>query len=303
MISKAFFLSLLLTLLVMVACSQSGSSSGASPDLAKANDLFQSAKYAEALPLYKKLAEATDSPALPWMRLAFCQLQTNDARSAIASYETAIKKGGPAGFAHYNMACAYARLGNKSKALEELEKAIEAQFGTVDQYQTDDDFASLRNDPRFKSLMEKLPNPIKAFKGADAMDLWVGEWEVFTANGQRAGQNSITKVLGGFGIEERWTNVGGNKGQSLFTFEPSKGTWRQLWIDDKGWTVDGIGVVIDNGIRFEGDSIFANGQKGRIRTTLSKNPDGSVRQLIETEGPPGTWTVGFDAKYVRKNAK
>lgn len=298
---KLFSFLFLLCLLVMVACSQSGGPGAPSGDAAKANELFASGKYAEALPLFKKLAEAPDSPAQPWMRLAFCQLQTQDPKSAIASYETALKKGGAVGFARYNMACAYARLGEKAKALDEVEKAVAAGFGKAAQYESDEDFASIKDEARFKTLMERIGNPTKGLKGADLMDHWVGEWDVFSG-GQLAGRNSITKVLDGFGIEERWINAGGNKGQSLFTFDVKNGTWRQLWIDDKGWVVDGIGFAVENGIKFEGESKLPNGTTGKIRTTLTKNPDGSVRQLIESEGPPGTWTVGFDAKYVRKKA-
>lgn len=300
--SKSIFILFLLSLLVVVACSQSGSSGSVNPDVAKANELFQAAKYAEALPLYRKLAEVPNSPAQPWMRLAFCQLQTQDPKSAIASYETALKKGGPAGYIHYNTACAYARLGEKQKALNAIEQAVTARFGQASQYESDEDFATLKGEAKFIELMERFTHPIKGLKGADAMDLWVGEWNV-TVNGQPAGHNVITKVLGGFAIEERWTSAGGGKGQSLFTFNAKEGTWRQLWIDDKGWVVDGIGVPIENGIRFEGMSLYPSGSKSKMRTTLSKNADGSVRQFIETEGPDGTWTVGFDGKYVRVKPK
>ena len=36
------------------------------------------------------------------------------------------------------------------------------------------------------------------------------------------------------------------------------------------------------------------------RITWSANPDGSVRQLWESTGPNGEWTVAFDGKYTRK---
>lgn len=296
---RTAFALFILSVLAMLACSQSG---GVSPDLGKANELFAAGRYAEALPIFRRLTEGEQSGAGIWMRLAYCQLETKDPKGAIVSYEQAMKKGGAVGMARYNMACAYARLGETARALDEIEKAIAANFGRRATYEGDPDFGSLKSEPRFKEMMERLSSPAKGYKGSDAMDLWVGEWDVFV-NGQPAGKNQITKTLDGFGIEERWTSANGSKGQSLFTFDAKEGTWRQLWIDDRGWVVDGIGVPIENGIRFEGESIYPNGQRSKIRTTLSKNADGTVRQLIETMGADGKWTVGFDGRYVRKSAK
>ncbi len=280
---------------VALACAQGA-------DLEKANALFGEGKYKEALPLYLKLSEAESAGAGLWMRLAFCQLSTGQNREAVTTYDKAIAKGAPEGYARYNMACAFAKLGEKDKAVEAIEKASRLGFGRAHMLQSDSDFDAIRNEPRFKALVERLANPTKGQKGAEAMDLWVGEWDVF-AGGQLAGTNSIVKVLDGYAIEERWTNRGGGKGQSLFTYDQAKGQWRQLWIDDRGWTIEKVGVPIENGIRFEGWSMHTNGSKQRARTTLTKNPDGSVRQLIELEGPEGTWTAGFDGKYVRRKSK
>jgi hypothetical protein len=36
------------------------------------------------------------------------------------------------------------------------------------------------------------------------------------------------------------------------------------------------------------------------RITWSANQDGTVRQLWESTGPNGEWTVAFDGKYTRK---
>jgi quercetin dioxygenase-like cupin family protein len=50
---------------------------------------------------------------------------------------------------HYNLACAHARAGRPDVALDYLLKAVELQGSFADYAAKDDDFASIRDDPRF----------------------------------------------------------------------------------------------------------------------------------------------------------
>ena len=56
-----------------------------------------------------------------------------------------------------NAACLFARDGNNEKALDLLENAVEKGFGKKDWIEHDPDYDSLRNEPRFKALLNKLP--------------------------------------------------------------------------------------------------------------------------------------------------
>ncbi len=56
----------------------------------------------------------------------------------------------------YNMACAYAMNGDKDKAFEALNKAIELGYNTKSDYENDTDLTSLKSDERWKSLSQKL---------------------------------------------------------------------------------------------------------------------------------------------------
>jgi hypothetical protein len=58
--------------------------------------------------------------------------------------------------AYYNMACAHARLGQKDKAFENLDKAIQAGFNNRQLLTTDDDLASLRDDARYTQLLGRI---------------------------------------------------------------------------------------------------------------------------------------------------
>ena len=56
----------------------------------------------------------------------------------------------------YNVACAYARLGQPEEAMDYLEKAIKYGFGHKEWIENDSDLNSLRSHPRFQALLEKL---------------------------------------------------------------------------------------------------------------------------------------------------
>jgi adenylate cyclase len=56
----------------------------------------------------------------------------------------------------YNVACLYAQLGDRDRALDLIETTIRNGFGHKEWIENDPDLASLRNEPRFKSLLQLL---------------------------------------------------------------------------------------------------------------------------------------------------
>jgi serine/threonine protein kinase/Flp pilus assembly protein TadD len=56
----------------------------------------------------------------------------------------------------YNAACTYATLGRQEEALDSLEKALDKGYGHKDWIEHDPDFASLRDTPRFKAMLEAM---------------------------------------------------------------------------------------------------------------------------------------------------
>jgi serine/threonine protein kinase/tetratricopeptide (TPR) repeat protein len=59
-------------------------------------------------------------------------------------------------FVLYNVSCAYAVLGETDKSIDCLEKALGQGFGHKESIENDPDFASLRSNPRFQALMQRL---------------------------------------------------------------------------------------------------------------------------------------------------
>ena len=57
---------------------------------------------------------------------------------------------------HYNLACSLALLDRRESAFEALERAVQLGFQDQECLRNDQDLASLRADPRFRDLVQRL---------------------------------------------------------------------------------------------------------------------------------------------------
>ena len=57
----------------------------------------------------------------------------------------------------YNAACTFAQLGEDSRALDLLERAVDLGYGDRVWIEHDSDFASLHGTPRFDMLLQRMP--------------------------------------------------------------------------------------------------------------------------------------------------
>lgn len=136
-----------------------------------------------------------------------------------------------------------------------------------------------------------------------ALDFWVGEWTVWVGPRQ-VGTNTIAKVLDGCALTEQWRSSEGGEGRSLFYVPPRADRWRQVWVTGSalatGGTKEKTQLLVElpgGAVRFQGEIPTAGGSY-LDRTTLTPNPDGTVRQLIEVSTDRGmTWRTVFDAIY------
>jgi hypothetical protein len=133
-------------------------------------------------------------------------------------------------------------------------------------------------------------------------DFWLGHWEVFTADGKKAGDNTIEAIDGGCALIERWRGSGGFSGTSLNSWDGSARLWRQHWVDNQGGLLrlagglDGPGMVLasaDAHPRKPGVTL-------RQRITWTPLPGGEVQQVWQTSEDDGArWTTVFDGRYRR----
>ncbi len=118
--------------------------------LAKAEAASLAKQWSAAVPLWQRVVDVNPVNARFSNQLASALYSAKDYRRAIPAYEKALelRAGFPADAA-YNIACCYALLGEKERALEWLEKAFAMGFRHLPDAQTDTDLASLHDDPRF----------------------------------------------------------------------------------------------------------------------------------------------------------
>lgn len=123
---------------------------------------FGQKRYEEAIPLLSRALEAGLRNSLLYGQLASAQLHAGRNADAVQSYLKAFDAGIPPGantrgVAYYNLACGYAKLGQKDKALDALTNAVAEGFTQRQTYETDEDLAPLRADGRFQELLNRLP--------------------------------------------------------------------------------------------------------------------------------------------------
>ena len=293
-----FFACLLFSLMPGVSLAQTSS------DLIKqADEFYQAQDWAKAAAAYEGVTKAEPSNGRAWYRLGVALHSTGKFEQAIAAYQKSVQIGNNP-FAIYNTACSYARLGDKDKAFEWLNKAINAGFTQPARIKSDTDFDSLRSDARFEQalrLADKLANPCMHTVEYKQFDFWVGDWNVHNQQGQQVGTNTIQRITGDCIILENWTDGIGRTGKSINFYDANKGKWRQTWVSDNGGVSEYEGEYKDGAMRFMGETVRRNGAKTKQRLTFFNLAPDRVRQFAEQSTDDGkTWTVAYDFIYTRK---
>ena len=134
----------------------------------------------------------------------------------------------------------------------------------------------------------------------DAFDFWIGDWEVFSPQGGKVGENSISNLEENCIISEQWIGASGTTGKSYSYFNPADNSWNQVWIDNKGSHLILKGKEASENVMIlqSAPSKNAQGQYFYSQVTWSKNEDGTVRQLWELyDTDNNLLSVAFDGLY------
>ncbi len=134
-----------------------------------------------------------------------------------------------------------------------------------------------------------------------AFDFWVGTWDVFGPDGEKAGVNVVTLEENGCLLVERWTSVSGGTGQSYNYVDLSDGKWRQIWVS-AGLTIDYKGGLDEGGaMALEGVAAYADGGTAPFRGLWTPNADGSVTQrFTQYDAATRSWEEWFVGDYRRR---
>lgn len=102
-----------------------------------------------------------------WFNLGYALHYSKEHQRATDSFQRALNLGYRVPTAMYNMACAYAMLGQKDLAFDWLERSERAGFELDNYLYNDDDLEILHDDPRFEAMAERIgaePNLVKELK-------------------------------------------------------------------------------------------------------------------------------------------
>lgn len=133
-------------------------------------------------------------------------------------------------------------------------------------------------------------------------DFWVGDWEVFAPNGQKAGTSKVERLLDSCVLLENWQSVSGSSGKSFNTFNGAKAKWQQYWVDNSGGVTEYLNGRFENGAMImETEKIPLPDQSFRImRMTFTPLSKDKVRQHGESSTDNGkNWKTDFDLEYRR----
>lgn len=267
---------------------------------------FQAQKWAEAAQSFEAVVKADPKNGRAWMRLGASLHAANEFNKAIAAWQKAVEVQ-KAPVAMYNLACSHARAGHVDDAIQWIDRAIDAGFGGAAGMRKDADLASLLSDKRFIALAEKaerIAAPCRFDAEFKQFDFWIGEWDVFTPAGQKAGENNVFSASNGCLVMENWTGTFGDSGKSMNFYDPARKQWRQIWVGSGGAITEFVGEFKDGAMRFVGETKPGMENAPQRRLTFFHVNANEVRQLAEKSTDGGkTFATEYDFTYRRRAPK
>ena len=127
------------------------------PSLAKKalSHWFGGREYPQAAQAYAEYVKAHPNDGVAWMRLGLSQANLKDPAAA-ANLDKAVQLGATTPVDLYNVACGFALIGQKDKALDYLGRAVTAGFNDRRLLETDTDLASIRDTDGFQQILGKV---------------------------------------------------------------------------------------------------------------------------------------------------
>lgn len=161
------------------------------------------------------------------------------------------------------------------------------------------------------SLYSQLPCSKPEYR---QFDFWLGKWDAYGLNGQKAGESRISLILDSCIVLEEWTSASVTSGlryagKSFNTYNSATKQWQQTWVDNTGGSNEYlVGKFVPaasgekNKIIFQSTPFPFNKDTMAIRklTFTNLSPD-KLRQHGEISKDNGSnWITEYDLEYRRK---
>src|SRR5262245_47183338 len=139
--------------------------------------------------------------------------------------------------------------------------------------------------------------------GTDALDFWLGEWDLSWGEGT-SGVNRITREVGDRVIVERFDGHGPRMGDfhgTSISVREDDGRWHQAWADSSGGYLDMVGVEVDGRISFQLTTEESGDTVTRRMVWLDVEADSLRWEWQETRDGGATWKVLWPVRYRRRS--
>ncbi|HEY1422592.1 MAG TPA: tetratricopeptide repeat protein [Candidatus Acidoferrum sp.] len=275
--------------------------------VAEASAAYDAKDWAKAAQLYAPMVKVHPEIARLWYRLGTSQQELGQLDQALQTLEQGLKAGVPPIFAEFAIGTIYAQKGDKEKAFEYLQKAMDSGYNKPEQLDSDEHLAALRSDPRFAKMRRQAEHNLKPCASTPEnrqFDFWLGEWNVETTQGGvPAGQSRIELILGDCVVQENWQSDGNPySGKSYNMYNTALKRWEQYWVDNSAGNIFFYGGLKDEVMDYWTDAIpQPTGLPLKRHLQFFKLGPDKVRQFSQGSTDDGkTWSPEYDFTYIRK---
>jgi tetratricopeptide (TPR) repeat protein len=266
----------------------------------EADSLVKNKEYRKAEKVFNKVLKDEPANKLAIYKLASLYYLEKEYKNAIKFYLELAPHKNPRVL--YNLACTYSLIGSKTEALDYLEDAVKNGFNQLSLLKTDSDLSNIRNEKKFNEILKSVKS-LENFPESKKFDFWVGEWNVYNPQNQKAGESKVEKILKGAVIMEKWTGINGYRGKSFNHYDMDKKKWVQYWVDENSASIyfEGNYDSLKNAIVYYSYDHAKDESPYIRRLTFYNLGPNKVRQFSQISSNNGkTWSTEYDLTYIRK---
>ena len=274
------------------------------PTIAQGDAHIAAKEWQQAAQVFAAIAQREPQNGSAFFRLGLSLMELKQYAQAVKMFQKSRELNFARMGSAYQGARGLAALGRTDNAFAWLDAAAQDGFNRVPAFMQEPLFASLIQDARYAGMLKKIQinaAPCEHLPEYRQFDFWIGDWEVHNGQGQKVGENRVSKLNAGCVLLGQWTGGPNSSGTSLNYYDHSRGTYVQRWITSDGGMIPAEGGVSEGAMRLNGVRLLRNGSQQLYRGTWTPLQDGRVRQLLELSSDEGkTWTVWFDIYHSRK---
>lgn len=251
------------------------------PTFDQAIDRLRTGDPAGAAEMLAAVTEREPENGRAWSFLGWARRQSDDLEGALEAYQRAVELSAEARGARYGLAAIQAMMGHGDEALASLAALREEGRYDLSQLSTDEDFSSLRDDPRFGDLLMKPEDFEQPFVESTRV---LHEWRGETAGDEFGWIARNIGDVDGDGVADLTTsapNFGDAAGRVyVYSGKGGEGLWQA---DGSDGDLLGQGIEAAGDVNADGVPDVVVGAPGGDYVRVYSGRDGRVLRTLEGE--------------------